>query len=86
MSYRLPPYVRHRSVHDEIVLLDTRTDDYLGLNPTAAVAWQVLVDGGTVEAAAADLTARFEVAPRDALGDATAFAEQMVERGLLQRC
>ena len=85
MSYRVPPHVHHRAVHDELVLLDARGDAYFGLNPTGAVVWAALAEGGSPEAAAAALVERFAVTPEAARTDVAALVDQLLARGLLER-
>ena len=84
MSYRVPPHVRSRAVHDEVMLLDARDDAYFALNPTGAVVWSVLAVGRPSEAAAAELVARFGVSPEAARADAAALIDQLVACGLLE--
>ncbi len=84
MNYRVPDHVHFRNLHGEVVLLDTKTDAYLGLNQTAAVAWEVLAGGGSQEAAADSLVARFDVAPEVAQADVAALVGDLLARGLIE--
>jgi hypothetical protein len=84
MTYRAPTHVHSRPVHDELVLLDARHDAYFGLNPTGAVAWSALVAGRSPEAAAAEISAQFDVTPEVARTDVSALVDQLVARGLLE--
>jgi len=84
VTYRIPSHVYHRALHDEVVLLDPRTDAYLGLNPTAAVAWDVLASGGTPEDAAAALIEQFAVDAETAHADIAALIGDLLARGLLE--
>jgi hypothetical protein len=83
VSYRIPDHVHARAVHDEIVILDARTDDYLGLNGSGSVAWSVLVGGGSAADAVAELTTRFEVPPETAEADVAALIGELLRRGLV---
>ncbi len=85
MSYCVPPYVHVRLVHDEAVLLDTRSDAYFALNPSGAVVWSVLAEGRSEESAAEDLVAQFAVTPETARVDVAAVIDELVARGLLER-
>jgi hypothetical protein len=85
MTYRVAPHVHFRAVHDEVVLLDARSDDYLGLNPTAATIWRTIVGGRPVAEAVAELVAGFGVPPEVAGHDATSFVDDLVARGLVER-
>ena len=84
MTYRVPSHVYHRALHDEVILLDPRTDAYLGLNPTAAVTWEVLAAGGTPEAAAATLIERFAVDADTAREDVASLIADLLARGLIE--
>ena len=72
-------------MHDELVLLDARSDTYFALNPTGTVVWTVLADGRAPEAATTELVARFAVTPEAARDDVAALIDQLVARGLLER-
>ncbi len=85
MSYRVPPYAHFRLVHDEAVLLDTRSDAYFALNPSGAVVWSVLADGRSEESAADDLAGQFAVTPETVRADVAAVIEELLARGLLER-
>ncbi len=84
MSYQVPPHVHYRAVNDEVVVFDGQTETYLGLNPTATIAWTVLVGGESISAAADALVAETGVAPEVALADTVALAADLVQRGLLE--
>lgn len=84
MSYRIPAYVHHRTVDNEVVLFDGQTETYLGLNSTGAIVWTVLVAGNSTRAAADALIEDTGVAPDVALADTVALADELVRRGLLE--
>ena len=52
------PDVLFRLVGDEGVLLNLRTQRYLGLNPIGARVWTILEPGATIQAAYDELTAK----------------------------
>jgi hypothetical protein len=84
MSFRVPDHVHHRGVHGEVVILDTKTDRYLGLNASGAVIWEALVNGGS-PADAADLVAeRFVVSMDVAQRDVEALVQDLVRLQLLE--
>lgn len=64
--YKCAPNVSWRRVASEVVVLDLKTSDYFSLNETAALAWESLVAGATVDEAAEALVRRYKVAPEDA--------------------
>jgi hypothetical protein len=83
MTYQVPPHVHFRAVHDEVVVLDTRADAYLGLNASAAVAWQALAAGGSRSTAVDRVLEQFDVTAETAEGDIGQLVEELVSRGLL---
>ena len=84
VTLRVPPHVHFRAVHDEVVLLDTRTGASVGLNASAAVAWSVLSAGGSAADAVAELVARFEVAPEVASADVDTLIDGLLSGGMLE--
>jgi hypothetical protein len=84
MRYRIPPHVHHQRLHNEVILLDEKTDSYLGLNATAAIVWSTLVDGETLATAVELLIEHFEVEPTIASNDASLLVTDLVNRKLLE--
>lgn len=85
MIYRVPSHVHAEAVHDEVVLLDVRTEAYLGLNVTASAVWSILAGGGSADTAAAELVSRFDVSPEVAKTDVATLTEQLLAQGLLEQ-
>ena len=83
MTYRVPSHVYHRVLHNEVILLDSQTDAYLGLNQTAATVWAVLAEGGTTTTAVDALVTRFNVRPEHAESDVAELIADLLARGLL---
>ena len=83
MSYRVPEHVHARPVQGEVMILDTRSNRYLGLNGTGAAVWAVLAGGGSNADAVADLTTRFEVTPETAEADVMRLLEELLRLGLI---
>ncbi len=84
MSFRVPAHVHHRAVHDEVVIMDGRSDVYLGLNPSAAVIWNILAAGQSADAAVEAVLIRFDVTPEEARADVAALVQDLVARGMLE--
>jgi hypothetical protein len=82
--YRVPSHIYHRTLHDEVVLLDPKSDAYLGLNGTAAVVWTTLSAGGNPMAAVAALVERYAVDAETASEDIETLIADLVRRGLLE--
>ncbi len=84
MRFRIPNHVDFRVVHDEIVVLDVRSDLYLALNPTAALIWTMLSNKGTLEEVVAELTDRFGIENSVATTELHRHLDDLVARGLLE--
>ena len=85
MNYRVPSHIHHRAVHDEVVILDARSDAYLGLNGSAAIVWTSIAECGSVESALQTLLARFEVSEVEARRDIDVLVSQLEARSLIER-
>ncbi len=70
-------------VGGETVILDLDDDTFLRLNTAGAVLWKALDEPRSIESLAAALEEHFDVDAPTALTDASAFVENMCERGLL---
>ena len=79
----VPPQVMSRQVGDETVLLDLASGIYFGVDGVAKLIWEAVADGNSLGEAAAAVAAEFEVDEATAQADAVAFANDLVERGLL---
>ena len=84
MNYQVPTHVHFREVHDEIVILDERSDAYWGLNDTAAVVWSALAEGRDVDVVVEELVDRFQVSHEMARSDVSDLVEEFVGRGLMK--
>ena len=72
-----------REVDGEVVILDLRSQTYLGGNQTAAALWPGLAQGASIEALAHSLSERFGVEEKVARADTEAFVSQLAELDLL---
>ncbi len=70
---------------DEVVVLDLHTSCYVLLNTTGAALWPALAESSSIADLAAVLTARFDVDDARAATAATAFVDQLLDLGLVQR-
>jgi len=73
-----------RFVGDEAVLLDLKTERYLGLDSVSARIWQVLTAGGSVQFAYETLLAEFDVEPERLRPDLEEFVQELVQFGLVE--
>jgi hypothetical protein len=74
-----------RQVGDEAVLLDLKTERYLGLDGVSNRIWQVLTAGGTIQTAYDTLLAEFEVDPERLRSDLEEFVQQLLQFGLVEQ-
>lgn len=83
MRYRVLEHVLARAVHDEVMILDTRSDEFLGLNATGAAVWDVLIAGRPVAEAIDGLVENFDVARDTAEKDVAALLENLQRLGVI---
>ena len=74
-----------RQVGDEAVLLNLKTEQYLGLDDVSNRIWQVLTAGGTVQAAYDTLLAEFDVDSERLRADLEDFVQELLQFGLVER-
>jgi len=72
-----------REVEGETVILDLRTQRYVGGNRSATVLWPLLESGASREQLAQRLVDEFGVSRERAEGDVSAFVDQLAELGLI---
>jgi hypothetical protein len=80
---RIAPEVMIREIGGESVLLDLKTERYLGLNESGTRMWQVLMESPTVQTAYETLLAEFDVAPSELQGDLNGLLEQLLANALI---
>jgi hypothetical protein len=83
MTLQLRTNVSVAETDDGTVLLDEREGRYWQLNASAGRVLRILLDRGTVEDAAAELTARYPVSAPEATRDVTDLVEQLRAAELL---
>ena len=74
-----------RLVGEEAVLLDLKTERYLGLDAVSVRFWQVITDGKSLEDAHQALLSEFEVEPERLRADLEEFAQELVNLGLAEQ-
>ena len=79
----VPPQVMSRLVGDETVLLDLASGHYFGVDGVGKLIWESVAGGKTLAETVDAIVAEFDVEKAQAEADVTAFASQLVERGLL---
>lgn len=73
-----------RQVGDESVLLDLKTERYLGLDDISSRIWQLLTGGGSIESAYETLLEEFDVDPERLRSDLEDFVRELLHMGLVQ--
>jgi hypothetical protein len=73
-----------RQIGDEAVLLNLKTEQYLGLDTASNRFWQALTAGGTVQTAFDSLLAEFDVEPNRLRMDLEEFVQQLLQFGLVE--
>lgn len=82
---RVADGVIHKTVGDEVVLLDYERGIYYGLDPVGARVWQLLAGGSEVDAIVEVLTEEYEVDRDTAQSDVVRLIAELEEKGLLRR-
>lgn len=73
-----------QEVDNEMVLLDTESEEYFGLDETAAVIWQHLAENESLREVHASMLAIYDVAAEQLEQDILAFVEKLIDAGLVQ--
>jgi len=74
-----------RQIGDESVLLDMKSERYVGLDSVSTRIWQVLTGGGSLQAAYDVLLAEFDVEPERLRSDLEQFVQELVQYGLVEQ-
>jgi Coenzyme PQQ synthesis protein D (PqqD) len=78
------PDVMYRTVGEEAVILNMKSQVYFGLDPVGVRMWTVLIESGSIQAALESLLAEYDVSEPQLRTDLEAFVEKLVEQGLLE--
>ncbi|MGI8838450.1 MAG: PqqD family protein [Pyrinomonadaceae bacterium] len=80
----ISPDVMVRQVGEESVLLDLKTERYLGLDDVSSRMWQVLTNGASIDSAYQTLLAEFDVNPERLRNDLDEFVQELLKLELVQ--
>ncbi len=80
----IAPDVMLRIIGEEAVILNLKSELYLGLDPVGTRMWTVLHGAPSIQAAYELLLAEFEVEPERLRRDLDKLLEQMLEQGLIE--
>ena len=78
------PDVMVRVIGDEAVLLNLKSELYLGLNPVGTRFWTVLHDAPSIQSAYESLLEEFDVAPERLREDMDRLLGQLLEQKLIE--
>ena len=67
----------------ELVLMDTKSGDYLGVNVVGTQIWNLLVDSKSVTDLVAELTKQFEVSESQCLAEVEKFLSDLEKRKMV---
>ena len=75
--------IMHTDLGDKTVMMDLEQGNYYGLNAVGARIWALLEQPTSIGSLCEQLTAEFEVQPDECLQSVTAFAQNLLDRGIL---
>jgi hypothetical protein len=78
------PDVMLRVIGDEAVILNLKSELYLGLDPVGTRMWMVLHSAPSIQDAYESLLAEFDVEPKRLRRDLDKLLDQMIEQGLIE--
>lgn len=81
---RVAPDVLFRLVSDEAVLVNLKTEVYLGLNAVGSRMWTILGAASSIEAAYGTLLQEYDVDPAQLRSDIEEFVEQLAGQQLIE--
>ena len=83
MHVTVDPEVMIRSVGEESVILDLKTERYLGLDEVGTRMWHAVVDAPTLESAYLSLLAEYDLEPDHLKQELQGFLDKLVANGLI---
>ena len=78
------PDVLFRQMADEAVLLNLKTELYLGLDAVGTRMWTLLHDAPTIQVAYESLLAKYDVDPERLRHDLGEFLDELVDQALVE--
>lgn len=78
------PDVMFRTVGDEAVILNLKTELYLGLDPVGTRMWELLTKSASIEEAFGALLSEYEVEDAKLRTDLEEFIGKLIEQGLVE--
>ena len=84
MRAAVDPDVMIRNVGGESVILDLKTERYLGLNEAGTRIWTALIGSTSIQSAYETLLAEYEVDAERLRSDLQNFLHKLVDNGLIE--
>ena len=78
------PDVMYRNVGDEAVLLNLKSELYLGLDPVGARMWDLLINSPSIEKAFDALLTEYDVEAGALRTDLEKFIGRLIQEGLIE--
>lgn len=79
----VPDHVFARHIGEEVVILNTESGTYFGLDPVGARAWALIAEGASLNAVCEVLLDEYEVEPDQLERDITKLVQDLRDHGLL---
>ena len=74
-----------QEVDDEMVILDTTSEQYFGLDATGVVIWQHLNENGSLQEVFDTMLEMYDVDAKQLEADICRFVQELVDAGLVKR-
>ncbi len=74
-----------QEVDHEMVILDTESEQYFGLDETGAVIWQYLSENGALQQVFEIMFEKYEVDAKQLEADICRFTQELVDARLVQK-
>ncbi len=81
----IPDTVFAQEVDQEMVILDTASEEYFGLDATGAVTWQYLNENGSLQQVFDTMFEKYEVDAKQLEADICRFTQELFDAGLVQK-
>lgn len=79
----VPDHVFARRIGEEVVILNTESGTYFGLDPVGARAWDLITEGAPLKAVCEAMVDEYEVEPEQLERDITKLVQDLRDHGLL---
>ena len=81
----IPDTLFAQEVDEEMVILDTVSQEYFGLDETGAVIWQHLSEHGALQKTYEAMQEQYEVDDEQLEADICRFVQELVDAGLVEK-